>query len=144
MPIDVWIGLATLVSANLPPQAVQEAGCSALVKTEQGTTVVDDANLKVLEQTRTSADFVYRRENTQAIRCVRTDLVPVLNDVKVLRAGYPLYVVQAVAGTTRAGVLEVSGGQVRFRVVQGELTPDEKQRLLTRLNEIQEAGRSWK
>ena len=112
MPIDVWIGLATLVSANLPPQAVQEAGCSALVKTEQGTTVVDDANLKVLEQTRTSADFVYRRENTQAIRCVRTDLVPVLNDVKVLRAGYPLYVVQAVAGTTRAGVLE--GAAVRF------------------------------
>jgi hypothetical protein len=116
--------------------------CSALVQPESGATaVIDDEDLKVLDQTRGDAAFTYRRANMRAIRCTRNDLIPAINDYKVLQAGYPLYIVQSERGDTRAGVLEVSGGQYRFRIVQGKLDEQEQQRLLTRLNEIQEASR---
>lgn len=117
--------------------------CSALVQVEGGATeVVNDENLRVLEQTRDNAAFAYKRENTRAIRCMRSDLVPAVSDYKVVRAGFPLYIIRASAADARIGVLEVSGGQFRFRMLQGELTADEKQRLLARLDDIQEASRA--
>lgn len=114
-----------------------------MVETAQGTVdVVNDDSLKVLEETTANGGFAYSRENARAIRCLRTDLVPAVNDYKVLGAGYPLYLMRVVDGDTRIGVLEVSGGQFRFRMVQGDLTSDEKHRLQARLNEIQEAARA--
>ncbi|HEV2746106.1 MAG TPA: hypothetical protein VGW34_02265 [Allosphingosinicella sp.] len=140
-----WIAAITLATASaaapLPP--VEETACAALVDGADGTiAAVDDPDLRVLEQTRATGKFAYSRENTRAIRCLRSDLVPVVNDFKVLRAGYPLYIVSGGTGANRMGVLELSTGQFRFRILQGELTPNERHRLLLRLNEIQEAARA--
>lgn len=143
MLLDILIAAVAMVGADASLSAVKESGCSAMVETLQGTVEpVDDASLKVLLQTATSSSFTYGREKTRAIRCLRSDIVPAANDYKVLGAGYPLYIVDASTPETRIGVLEVSGGQFRFRTIQGELLSDEKQRLLLRLNEFQEAART--
>ena len=142
MSLLAWLAVSSLSSTALSAPPLVETACSAIVQSDGGaTTVVNDDNLKVLEQTRGEATFAYARKDTQAIRCIRNDLVPAVSDYKVLRAGFPLDIVESNGGGSRIGVLEVSGGQFRFRMVQGEVTADERQRLTSRLNEIQEAAR---
>lgn len=143
MAVTVWITAASIASAgaSLPPLVEME--CSAIVQPQGGaTTVVNDEALKVLEQTSGSGEFAYDREDTRAILCERNDLVPAVSDLKVLNAGYPLYITVVFGPDARIGALEVSGGRLRFRMMQGELTAYEKQRLQDRLNEIQEAARN--
>jgi hypothetical protein len=142
MSVYAWIVASSSVLAVAPAPSLAEGGCSALVQPEGGAvTIVNDEALRVLEQTRGNAAFVYERKNTGAIRCLRSDIVPAVTDYKVLAAGFPFYIVHSTSAATRVGVLERSSGQFRFRMAQGELTADERERLLARLNEIQVASR---
>lgn len=141
MHLGAWAVMAALGSAE-SPQAVREIACSAIVENAEGKTdVVTDITVRVLEQTKTNEVFSYNRENTRAILCRRTDIIPLVDDFKVLAGGYPLYLVHAKEGSSRIGVLEMSEGRYRFRIIKGELTSDEKQRLPLRLDEMQERAR---
>jgi hypothetical protein len=61
--------------------------------------------------------------------------VPAANDYKILLAGFPFNIVNE----SRVAALELSGGQVRLRMVQGTLTSDEQVAVQKRLSELQSA-----
>ena len=73
--------------------------------------------------------------DVKALMCGRDSLVPGPNDYKVLRAGLPISIV----ADDRLATLEASGGQLRFRVTQGQMTPEESTRTQAALN-AQQAG----
>jgi hypothetical protein len=61
-----------------------------------------------------------------SVVCVRLDIVPALNDYKIVVAGYPLYLADSGVGRpSRMGVLEISGGQFRFRIDDGPALSDD-------------------
>jgi hypothetical protein len=131
----------TALSTSTTMSELQEYSCSALVRSPEGSIeVIEDKSLSVLGQVESKASFDYGRENTLAIRCLRSDIVPAVKDWRVLDAGYPLNIVDVSTKTGRVGVLEVSGGQYRFRMIQGELTSGDMERLQHRLDEIQVAS----
>ena len=80
-------------------------------------------------------------DTATSVLCVREDLIPAPNDYQVLRGGFPLYIDDRGMGRPeRIGVLEVSGGRVRFRLIKGDpLTAEIKDRLGTRLDQLQTA-----
>jgi hypothetical protein len=69
--------------------------------------------------------------------CGRSSIVPAANDYKVLVAGFPFDIVN----DSRIAALELSNGQVRLRMVQGTLTPEELKPVQNRLDEFQIALR---
>jgi hypothetical protein len=71
--------------------------------------------------------------HVQAIQCGRDSLVPGPNDYKVLQAGFPL---SLVAGD-RIGMLEAVDGRLRFRMLDGTMTPQETAQLQDALNVAQ-------
>jgi hypothetical protein len=110
-------------------------------KTEDGPVV------HVIEKTEESKEFTAGTPPGQkptAITCVRQDIIPAPKDYKVLTAGFPLYIADKGLGHPyRIGVLELSGGQFRFRLIQGEtLTDDLVARLRIRLDAFQLAIRA--
>lgn len=74
-----------------------------------------------------------------SVVCVRLDIVPALNDYKIVVAGYPLYIADSGVGRPpRMGVLEISGRQFRFRITDGPaLTDDLVARVGKRLDGFQ-------
>jgi len=78
-------------------------------------------------------------DKASAITCVREDILPAPNDYKVLLAGLPLYIADKGSGhPERMGALEVSGGQLRFRTIQGPtLGPDLAERVGKRIDALQ-------
>lgn len=71
-----------------------------------------------------------------AILCGRAGLIPAANDDKVLALGIPFYILET-GNPGRLGVLEISQGQFRFRMLEGALRPEEEQPLQSRLDEFQ-------
>ena len=119
--------------------------CAVVAKQPNGATkTVADPELHVIDETQAAGDFVYRRDPpAEAILCGRADIVPAANDYKVILAGFTLGLsAQSADGGNRVGVLEMSEGQLRFRMISGALSGDELQRLQIRLNEMQTAIRS--
>jgi len=68
--------------------------------------------------------------NVKSVMCGRDSLVPGLNDYKVLRAKLTMGVV----ADTRVAVLEMVNGQLRFRVIDGKMSPQEMERTQAVLN----------
>ena len=71
----------------------------------------------------------------KAVRCGRDVIVPQRNDYKVLQAGYPFSIV---AGD-RVGVLELAEGNLRYRLLKGELTAAEIPAVTAFINASQRA-----
>jgi hypothetical protein len=69
----------------------------------------------------------------KGLMCGRQSIVPRANDYKVLVAGYTLNIIV----DDRGGVLEIVDGQLRFRMISGEMTESEAQSVQTFLNESQ-------
>jgi len=65
------------------------------------------------------------------VMCARAALLPAVNDAEIVVAGFPFMIAEDPGD--RIGVLEISDGTFRFRMVQGELTAEEKMRLAPRL-----------
>ena len=70
----------------------------------------------------------------RSIQCGRETLVPGVNDIKPLQAGYPISIV----ASGRVGVLEAVSGQLRFRMLVGEMTEEESSLVERALNQAQE------
>jgi len=68
--------------------------------------------------------------NVKALMCGRDALVLGPNDYKVLRANLTMFVVT----NGRVAVLEAVNGQLRFRVTDGEMSPQESERTQSALN----------
>jgi hypothetical protein len=75
-------------------------------------------------------------EGVVAILCGRASIIPAAHDDKVLALGIPFYILET-GNPGRLGVLEMSQGQYRFRMLEGALRPEEDQPLQSRLNEFQ-------
>ena len=71
--------------------------------------------------------------NVKAVQCGRQSLGPSQYDYKVLAAGYPLNIVT----DKRLGVLEIVKGQLRFRMLDGEMSESEIKHVERFLNESQ-------
>ncbi|MFA5633489.1 MAG: hypothetical protein WC997_18530 [Porticoccaceae bacterium] len=70
----------------------------------------------------------------RSVQCGREAIVPGPNDHKPLQAGYPLSIV----ATGRVGVLEAVNGQLRFRMLEGEMTEAESELVQRAINAAQE------
>ena len=70
----------------------------------------------------------------RSIQCGREAIVPGPNDHKPIQAGYPLSIV----ATGRVGVLEAVNGQLRFRMLEGEMTEAESELVQQAINAAQE------
>jgi hypothetical protein len=134
---------------TLAEEPVTEKACLVITEDEAGEThAVEVPSLRVLEQTASTDTFALPADAPPSVRsvmCIRSSPVPAPHDHKVLAAGYPLYIlVQDGSETKRIIVLEISGGQFRIRLTQGELSADEQRDIRARLNEFQESTRSTK
>jgi hypothetical protein len=85
-----------------------------------------------------------RGYTARSVVCARLDIVPAPNDYKIVVAGYPLYIADTGVGhPQRLGVLELSGGQFRFRITDGPaLTEDLIARVTKRLDGFQNAAQA--
>jgi hypothetical protein len=130
--------LLTLGSAALlaqPSAAVSETRCDYVLADGAMVTAPD---LRVLEGTARAGPFKPGLPAGASIACGRSSIVPALQDWKVLDAGHVLYIVEAAAADDRRiGVLEISTGQFRYRLIQGQLTPAEAEQVMERLNAFQ-------
>ncbi|MFN3943553.1 MAG: hypothetical protein ACK4K7_01325 [Allosphingosinicella sp.] len=122
---------------------VSEGECYAMVAADEKTVPTRIAGLSVIERTGRPGPFSAPElpPGTGALMCPRSTIIPAPNDWKVLEAGFALYIVErrGEPRDPRTGVLEVSSGRVRYRLVSGELAEGEEERLLKRLNQLQEA-----
>ena len=141
--------LALLLGLAQPQLAesvtITEGECYAMVQSGSEVVSTRVAGLRVIERTGAPGPFSAPElpPGTSAILCPRSTIIPAPNDWKVLQSGYPLYIAES-RGTPesrRTGVLEVSQGQVRYRLVRGDFLEGEEDRLRARLNQLQQAGR---
>ena len=142
--LSLVLALVTLHNQTEESVTVSESPCYAMIQTGDQVTTTQVPGLYVIEST--ARDGPFRADlpaETAAILCRRSSIIPAPNDWKVLEAGFPLYIVEAGASSSgsRVGVLEVSAGQVRFRLTRGEFREGESEPLRRRLNQLQESAR---
>ncbi|HEX8654213.1 MAG TPA: hypothetical protein VF693_03190 [Allosphingosinicella sp.] len=99
--------------------------------------------LFVIQRTAQEGPFVVDLPPGAALLCPRSSLIPAPNDWKVPAAGHPLYLRETARDTDepRLGVLEISQGRFRYRLISGELSEAERTELEARLNQLQRQGR---
>jgi len=140
--------LALLLAASQPQDAesvaIAESECYAMV--QNGSEVVSTriSGLHVIESTARDGPFAAELPaGTSAILCPRSTIIPAPNDWKVLFAGYPLMIAETAGPpeNRRIGALEVSQGQVRFRLISGSFAEGEEEMLRARLNQLQQSAR---
>ena len=136
------LGAATILAVSAPAaaspaQPLRELRCDLMDQHRGRLRTFEAPNLHVLEQTAGSAQFAPEiPQGTSAMMCARTNVLPAMNDDKVLALGLPLFIAET--GTPgRLGVLEIDEGRYRFRMLEGELASDESQALERRLAEFQ-------
>jgi hypothetical protein len=122
-------------------EAVTESTCLVIARGSDGSTSKHEVDsLHVLASTAQAGSFALPQNSpadVQALMCGRSSIIPALADYKVLEAGYPLYIATNSEKPQRIGVLEMSRGQVRFRLVEGKFTSAEETTLQARLNALQ-------
>ena len=127
------------------PPAYAQAGepaerfCATL--TEGQSDFVVDTNLHVLEQTQKAGPFRFEQRPgppVRAIMCRRASALPLLNDWKVVEAGYPLFI-QTMRSIT---VLSKTGDGYRLRLHKGQMTDAERSGVDERLKQLELAARS--
>jgi len=135
--------LFAVVVALAAPSAraddIIEYGCAVLAQKQDGTVDRILPETKVLAATRSPVKFGITLPpgySHASVQCFRSDFIPEENDWKVIWSGYPLYISER--QTRRGIVLELSGGQVRVRLLNDvTLSADEKDRLQKRINQLQ-------
>lgn len=136
-PIVALVFLVLSAGTNAS-EALTEFACAVMAE-EAGKIVSHRlTDLHVLQATADSVPFSLPKDAPDAVRaviCGRSSIVPAVTDYKVLAAGYPFNIVSG----GRIGVLEISGGQIRFRMVKGTIEATEIDLMRTRLNELQTA-----
>lgn len=130
---------SAVATANEPERAVPlPEKCGVTHKVDGKEAVVALESLHVNE---TTADnkFALPKDApsfVSGIVCGRSSLIPTKNDVKVLQAGFPFYIV---GPDGRIAVIELSDGQLQYRTVHGEFASDEMPQIQEFLDANQEA-----
>lgn len=126
--------------------AGNEETCHLILRRPDGKFDIGREEIKVISGTEGSQTLSLQAPPDRTIAsvfCSRRSIVPAPNDYKVLRMGYNLMIGDS--GQTHGdsiGSLEVTGGRVHFRMIQGDLTADEKARVDKRIQELQAAFES--
>lgn len=125
---------ALLAALALPAPAAafesRDLMCTAIRQAEGGGFMVSGApGLSVRALVAAPGPFVHDLgADVVAFTCFRSEVMPEVDDVEVLQAGLELYL-----GSTRTGMrmikLGLSGGRVRFEVMQGGLNGGERRSL---------------
>ena len=115
---------------------VAEGACGVIKPTaDQQGEFVAQPDLHVLAQTGSGQRF--KLDDAPAgsfVMCARAAVLPVANDAELVLSGYPFMIAEDPGD--RIGVLEISDGKFRFRMVQGALTVTETRQLAPRLEEM--------
>ena len=133
--------LAPAVAVATPrtrgPAQVQEVRCRYIEDDNGRAVTLEAPGLRVLSQTAAEGRFQPAvPEGVSGIMCSRTSLVPGANDDEVLWLGMPLFIAEM--GTPgRLGVLEINDGHYRYRMIEGQVAPEEQAMLDARLDEFQ-------
>ncbi|MEG3158228.1 hypothetical protein ACKVMH_10120 [Lysobacter zhanggongensis] len=124
------------VKSKLPSSLTALEKCAVLFETPSGE--IKQAFLPSLQVLSLAPDATFSLPpdappNVKAVQCGRHSLGPSQHDYKVLAAGYPFNIV----ADQRVGVLEIVKGQLRFRMLDGEMNESEIEHVQAFLNESQ-------
>jgi hypothetical protein len=128
--------LGTAHAGRLGNSPLEKCGVIASVNGKETSVVLP--SLHVLESTSRPGPFVLPADAPQhvsAIQCGRRSIIPAENDYKVLKAGFPFFIV---APDGRVVVLELSDGRLQASTQDGEFTPVEIGEIQAYLNKAQE------
>jgi hypothetical protein len=131
------ITLAATPAAATPQRELREIRCDYLEQERGQLLTVEATDLHVLAQTADGQRFAPAVPQGMAgISCGRTSVIPAAWDDQVLALGLPLFIAET--GTRgRVGVLEVDNGRYRFRLIRGEMQPDEQAQIDERIQSYQ-------
>ena len=130
--------LATAAPALATPQReLREIRCDLLEQNRGQLLTIEAQDLHVLEQTADGRRFEPAIPRGMAgISCGRTSVIPAAWDDQVLALGLPLFIAET--GTRgRVGVLEIDNGRYRFRLIRGEMQPEEQAEIDARVQAYQ-------
>ena len=142
------LAITTLLLACATPALAQsepqEFGCSRQLRDAAGKiTMAPDPALRIIEMTR-SDDFTPppppAGQSVVSYICLRSELVPAVNDWKFLALPEPVpfVIVADIDGEREMLMLEMENGRLRVRVRSSVLTPDQRARIAAFLNTSQE------
>ena len=97
----------------------------------------ENDHLHVLELSGNDEPFAEDLPEGAVVLCLRSGPVPASGDWKVLAAGHVLYLTEDV-NDGRTGVLQISDGQFRYRLLEGELSGEESAQVVDRLAQYEE------
>ena len=133
LPLLLLLLTAARGAVSMAP--VAEGACGVIKPTadKQGAFVAMP-DLHPLTQTGTGQRFTLDAPAGSVVMCARAALLPLANDAELVVAGFPFMIAEDPG--ERIGVLEVSDGKFRFRMVQGVLTAAETKQLAPRIEEM--------
>ena len=127
--------LLTAARGAVTAAPVAEGACGVIKPTaDQQGELVAQPDLHPLTQAGQGRRFTIDAPAGSPVMCARASLLPVVNDAELIVSGYPFMIAEDPG--ERIGVLEVSDGKFRFRMVQGALTAEEMKRLAPRLEDM--------
>ena len=120
------LALAGFAAVPASAGGIREISCQEIVRTDDGRFTYRSAPFSVLRDVRAPGPFAYENSGgVVAFSCARSTLVPQVDDVEVLQAGYGLTI-----GTMRGGIvlleLSLESGRVAYSLNGGELSPRER------------------
>ena len=140
--MNKWLSALLGVVASLPTPAAaydsRDLLCGTIRRTADGLfTNRMEPGLSVRAMIMEPGPFVQRLgPDVVAFICFRDQVMPEVDDVEVLQAGYSLYL-----GSSRTGVrmikLELVGGRVRFEAMSGNLNGGERRSLAQIVEQMQ-------
>jgi hypothetical protein len=128
---------ATAPAVATPQRELREIRCDLLEQQRGQLLTVEATDLHVLAQTANGQRFAPAIPQGMAgISCGRTSIIPAAWDDQVLALGLPLFIAET--GTIgRVGVLEIDNGRYRFRLIRGEMQPEEQAQIDARIQAYQ-------
>ena len=131
------VTLAATPAAATPQRELREIRCDYLEQERGQLLTIEATDLHVLAQTADGQRFAPAVPQGMAgISCGRTSVIPAAWDDQVLALGLPLFIAET--GTRgRVGVLEIDNGRYRFRLIRGEMQPDEQAQVDERIQSYQ-------
>ena len=123
--------LAAAPAAHSNTRELREIRCDMLEQNRARLVTIEAPNLHVLEQTAGGRHFQPAiPQGVSGISCGRTSVVPAAWDDRVVALGLYLLISDP-AG--RLGALEIDNGRYRFRLMRGEVRPEEQAQIDERL-----------
>jgi hypothetical protein len=125
--------LGATAAAASPDRQIEER-CDVQARAGHVLQTVAMRDLHVLALTAADRFEPALPSGAEAIVCLRSSITPAAHDDKVLALGIPLIIVE-LGRPHRLGVLEVSDGAFRFRMMEGSLPAADQAAVQARLEE---------